>query len=304
MKSKVERYLFIIYLQFMKSFLKVKKLFYYFILNLRKNVFLHLLSLKLMAPFSWKKRITLLEYQKKYPEIIDLCKKRLPDNPGDAALLYELIARNLRNLNRPNEALKYIAKAREIESDPGSLDYEEGLIHFIKKDYSKARLFLENATKKGFDTAPLQIHLGKAYYQLGLSKRAEQCFRRVLKIYPKEGSIYFLLGIVLKNMNRYDEAKDAFLKAIQFGSDQKEEHLGLAEIYTRKGDLENAIKEYKHIIKIDPNSFVAHYFLGLIYEIQGNESQAIQELILANKINPDDEDTRLKLTRLLESNPQ
>ncbi len=304
MKSKAERYLFIFYLQFMKSFLKVKKLFYYFFLSLRKNVFLYLLTLRIMAPFSWKKRVTLLEYQKKFSEIIDLCKTRLPDNPREAAFLYELIARNLRNLNRPHEALKYITKAREIPNDSGSIDYEEGLIHFIKKDYSKARFLLENATKKGFDTAPLQIHLGKAYYQLGLSKRAEQCFRRVLKIYPKEGSIYFLLGIVLKNMSRYDEAKDSFLKAIQCGSDQKEEHLGLAEIYTRKGDLNNAINEYKHIIKIDPNSFVAHYFLGLIYEIQGNESDAIQELIIANKINPDDEETRLKLTRLLESNPK
>lgn len=304
MKSRVDRYLFLFYLQFMKTFLKVKKLFYSIFLSLRKNVFLYLLVLRVTAPFSWKKRISLLEYQKKYSESIDICKKRLPNNPGDAAFLYELIARNLRNLSRPNEALKYIAKAREFPNNSGSLDYEEGLIYFIKKDYSRARQFLESATKKGFDTAPLQIHLGKAYYQLGLSKRAEQSFRRVLKIFPKEGSIYFLLGIVLKNMSRYDEAKASFLKAIKFGSDQKEEHLGLAEIYTRKGDLENAIREYQYITKIDPDSFVAHYFLGLIYEIQGNESEAIRELIIANKINPDDEETRLKLTRLLESKPK
>ncbi|MBD3290852.1 tetratricopeptide repeat protein [candidate division KSB1 bacterium] len=304
MKSRVNRYLFILYLQLMKSFLRVKKLFYKLFLSIRKNVYLYLLVLKVMAPFSWKKRIALLEYQKKYAEVIDTCKKRLPGNPQTAALLYEIIARNLRNLDRPQEALKYIKKAREIRSCSGSLDYEEGLIYFIKKDYSKARQFLESAIKNDFDTAPLQIHLGKAYYQLGLSRRAEQCFRRVLKIYPKEGSIHFLLGIVLKNMERLDEAEAAFQKAILYGSDQREEHLGLAEIYTRRGEMDKAINEYKHILRIDPNSFVAHYFLGLIYEIQGDESAAISELIIANKINPEDEDTKQKLTRLLESNPK
>ena len=288
----------------MKLFLRAKKLFYKLFLSVRKNVYLYLLSLKILAPFSWKKRIALLEYHKKYSEIIDACKKRLPGNPQDAVFIYELIARNLRNLNRPQEALKYIAKAREIKPDSGSLDYEEGLIYFIKKDYSKARQLLERAVKNGFDSAPLQIHLGKAYYQLGLSRRAEQCFRQVLRIYPREGSIHFLLGIVLKNMERFEEAESEFLKAILYGSNQREEHLGLAEIYTRKGELEKAIEEYRHILKIDPDSFVAHYFLGLIYEIQGNDSEAIRELILANKINPDDGDTRAKLTRLLESNPK
>ena len=143
---------------------------------------------------------------------------------------------------------------------------------------SKARQVFERALKQGYNTAPLQIHLGKVYYQLGLYDKAEECFNQVLSIYPKEGSVYFLLGIVLKNKMLYMEAKNAFLKAIKYGSNQKEEHLGLAEIYTRQGEWSKAIHEYKQILHIAPNNFVAHYFLGLIYELQGNESEAIQEL--------------------------
>lgn len=274
------------------------------LLNIKKNIFLYHLSLILLAPFSWQKRVALLEFHKRYQKIINQCQKRLQKDKKNAPYLYEIIARNLRNLNKIDESIDYINKAKSFNYDNGSITYEQGLIYFIQKNYQKARQSLEDAVNNGYDTAPLQIHLGKTYYQLGLLDKAERCFRRVLKVYPKEGSIYFLLGIVLKNKMLYEEAEKAFLKAIKCGSDQKEEHLGLAEIYTRKGEWKKAMREYKQILEIEPECFVAHYFLGIIYDILGRDSAAIKELIIANKINPDDEDTRKKLTKLLASTPQ
>ena len=78
----------------------------------------------------------------------------------------------------------------------------------------------------------------------------------------------------------------------------------MAEIYTRRGEWERAIHEYKQILRFVPDCFIAHYFLGLIYDIQGKDSEAIRELITANKINPADEETKEKLTKILASTPQ
>lgn len=300
----IQRYFLIFYLQLLKIFLQIRKSSIFLLLNIQKNIFLHQLFLRLLAPFSWHKRTALLEFLGKYQKVVDRCHKRLLTNKKNEPYLYEIIARNYRNLNKLDAALTYIHDARRCHYNTGSIDYEHGLIFFMKKNYLNAKRLFELAIEKGYNTAPLQIHLGKVYYQLGLLDKAERCFRRVLELYPTEGSIYFLLAMVLKSKLLYDEAELAFLKAIKYGSDHKEEHLGLAEIYTKRGFWAKAIREYKMIKKIDPKSFVAHYFLGLIYEIQGKDSDAIQELILANKINPNDEDTKEKLTKLLVSAPQ
>ena len=300
----IRRFFLIFYLQILKIILQIRKTYYAIQLNFKKNVFIHHLSLKISAPFSWKQRIALLEFNNKYEQVIKLCKKRIKKDNKNKSFLNEVIARNYRNLNKIDEAFKYLDKAKDGDYNLGSIHYEHGLICFIKGDYLKAKKSLEYAIKEGYDSVPLQIHLGKIYYKLNLLDKAELCFRKVLNIYTKEGSIHFLMGVVLKNKKKYAEAETAFLRAIEYGSDHKEEHLGLAEIYTRSGNWVKAIREYKHISQIDPKSFVAHYFLGLIYEIQGRDSEAIKELIIANKIKPDDEDTKEKLTKLLESTPQ
>jgi tetratricopeptide (TPR) repeat protein len=298
--------LIIIYLKLWKVYLLFRRFLLSLELRWKRIRIFYILKLYLTSPFSWKSRIALLEYNKQYEEVIEMCSQRMTEisdqQPGELAEIYEIIGRNLRNLNRIDEALNSFLYARtKLKSKSPSLYYEIGLIHFIKRDYASARRSMETAIKMGYDTASLRIHLGKVYYQMGMLTRAEDCFKRVLNVYPREGSLYFLLGIVYKSNIEYQLAIEAFKNAIKYGSDQKEEHLGLAEIYTRMGYWNEAIQEYKQILEFEPDNFIAHYFLGWIYEIQGFEDEAIQEYLLANKIDPDDEDTKQKLTQILAS---
>ncbi|MCI0494537.1 tetratricopeptide repeat protein [candidate division KSB1 bacterium] len=294
-----------IYLKMWKLYLHARRFLIVLLIEFRKSKAFHIIKLYLIYPFSWKQRVALLEFKKRYADAIDLCKKKLLQmkTPGLklASEIYESLGRNQRNLNQLDDAFSSFLTAQEFNSKSPSLYYEIGLIHFMKRDYTAARRSMETAIKRGYDTASLRIHLGKVYYQMGMYNRAEDCFTRVLNVYPREGSIHFLLGIVYKSKVDYQLAIQAFKKAIEYGSDQKEEHLGLAEIYTRLGYWREAIQEYKQILDFDPENFIAHYFLGRIYEILGFEDNAIHEFIQANKISPDDEDTKQKLTQLLSS---
>lgn len=289
-----------------KAYLYLRKALILFEIRWKKIKAFYLLKLYLAYSFSWKSRATLLEYKKNYEAVIKICQKKLNEtdetNTDERAEIYETIGRNQRNLSRINEAYSSFQYAQKfLNSKSPSLHYEMGLIHFMKRNYILARHCLETAIRKGYDTALLRIHLGKVYYQMGLLTRAADCFKRVLNVYPREGSLYFLLGIVHKSKVEYHLAIEAFKNAIKYGSDQKEEHLGLAEIYTRLGYWDEAIREYKQVLEFDPDNFIAHYFLGWIYDIQGLDDEAIQEYLLANKINPDDEDTKQKLTQILAS---
>ncbi len=292
------------FLEFWKAYLLFRRFLLSLDLRWKKIRVPYILKLYLTYFFSWKSRIALKEYKKQYENAIQLCYHRMSKTVNrqseQLAEIYEIIGRNLRNLNRFDEALNSFLYARNnLKAKSPSLSYEIGLIHFIKRNYPSARQSLEAALRMGYDTASLRIHLGKVYYQMGMLSLAEECFKRVLRVYPREGSLYFLLGIVYKSNIEYQSAIDAFKSAIKYGSDQKEEHLGLAEIYTRLGYWNEAIQEYKQILKFDPDNFIAHYFLGWIYEIQGMDDEAIQEYLLANKIDPYDEDTKQKLTHLL-----
>lgn len=294
----------IAYLKLWKVYLLFRRFLFSLELRWKKIRAFYIFKLYLTYPFSWKSRIALLEQKKQYQDVIQLCNRRMSQKSlllsEELAEIYEIIGRNLRNLNRFDEAMNSFVYAKNIlKARSPSLSYEIGLIHFIKRDYPAARRSMETAVKMGYDTASLRIHLGKIYYQMGMLTRAEDCFKRVLRVYPREGSLYFLLGIVYKSNIEYQLAIDAFKNAIKYGSNQKEEHLGLAEIYTRLGYWNEAIQEYKHILKFEPDNFIAHYFLGWIYEIQGSEDEAIQEYLIANKIDPEDEDTKQKLTHLL-----
>lgn len=308
---KIEEYhipdrVIVAYLKLWKIYLLFRRFLLSLELRWKRIRAFYILKLYLTYPFSWKNRIALLEYKKLYDVVIELCfeqmRKKNSIPPEQLAEIYEIIGRNLRNLNRFDEALNSFLYARNnLKAKSPSLSYEIGLIHFIKRDYPTARRSMETAVKMGYDTASLRIHLGKIYYQMGMLTRAEDCFKRVLRVYPREGSLYFLLGIVYKSNVEYQLAIEAFKNAIKYGSNQKEEHLGLAEIYTRLGYWNEAIQEYRHILKFEPDNFIAHYFLGWIYEIQGLEEEAIQEYLVANKIDPEDEDTKQKLTNLLAS---
>lgn len=294
----------IAYLKLWKVYLLFRRFLFSLVLRWKKIRAFYILKLYFTYPFSWKSRIALLEHKKHYEDVIQSCYQRMNKKAlllsDELAEIYEIMGRNLRNLNRFDEAMNSFLYAKSIlKSASPSLNYEIGLIHFIKRDYPAARRLMETAVKMGYDTASLRIHLGKVYYQMGMLARAEDCFKRVLRAFPKEGSLYFLLGIVYKSSVEYHLAIEAFQNAIKYGSDQKEEHLGLAEIYTRMGYWKEAIQEYQRILEFENDNFIAHYFLGWIYEIQGWHDQAIQEYLLANKIDPNDEDTKQKLTNLL-----
>ena len=55
----------------------------------------------------------------------------------------------------------------------------------------------------------------------------------------------------------------------------------------------------KRVLDLDPSNFSAHYALGSIYEILGENSRAIDELLKAHRIDSGDERTKQKLERLL-----
>jgi adenylate cyclase len=67
-----------------------------------------------------------------------------------------------------------------------------------------------------------------------------------------------------------DEAIECSLKALEIDPALAEAHAAHGQALELKGDLEGAEREYQTAIKLEPNTSVAHFYLGSMYLVQGN----------------------------------
>ncbi len=113
------------------------------------------------------------------------------------------------------------------------------------KDDDALKLF--NAVMKAHrDLAPPYINVGLIEIRKDNLDAAETALQHAATLAPKQPEIYNGLGIVYRRQGRFNEAKDAYLKAIQVSPDYANAYLNLGilnEIYLN--NLGAALDHYK-----------------------------------------------------------
>jgi tetratricopeptide (TPR) repeat protein len=84
------------------------------------------------------------------------------------------------------------------------------------------------------------LNRGKAYFDVGEFEKAEADFEAGIEINPRYATIYQSYGLLKYELERYDEAKELFLKAIQFEPDNSLVYYNLAMTYMRLDELKDA----------------------------------------------------------------
>lgn len=121
----------------------------------------------------------------------------------------------LKQLGEPEEAIKMFEKAIGLKKDSANAHFELGRYYYDEDQYEKALFHLEEAKK-------------------------------VLK---NEPLVYHYLGLTLCVMDKTDEAKKIFKKALKLEKDDKDYlYFGLFCLSKREGDEENKAY-YKSLIK-------------------------------------------------------
>ncbi|MBI2011615.1 O-antigen ligase family protein [Candidatus Daviesbacteria bacterium] len=75
---------------------------------------------------------------------------------------------------------------------------------------------------------------------------------RAIKLAPTDPKLLVNKAIVLEEIGKKKEVEEAYKFAINLKPDYAEAHFGLAYFYEKQKDKENAIKEYKEVLKIVP----------------------------------------------------
>jgi len=87
-------------------------------------------------------------------------------------------------------------------------------------------------------------------------------------------SDYVKEGIEYTNQEKYDEAMESFLKAVEKNPKDPEGYYSLGGIYNFKERYPEAEQAFKTAIGLDPTHHNAHYSLGYTYEMMGKKVEA------------------------------
>jgi len=124
-----------------------------------------------------------------------------------------------------------------------------------------------------------------AHFGLGISLfatnnrwKASGEFRKVIQLDPTFQDAYKWLGDLLVNSPRrlYDQAIQAYQRAVELAPDYAEALVGLGDARQAKGQYDEAIAEYQKALALEPENARVHYGLGKIYY---NEKQLYHEAV-------------------------
>jgi DNA-binding winged helix-turn-helix (wHTH) protein/Tfp pilus assembly protein PilF len=116
---------------------------------------------------------------------------------------------------------------------------------------------------------------------------AERAFRRAIELKPEYGDAHQRYGIYLTAMGRFDEAQAALDRAQTLDPLSRiTATIGAyPSYYGRRFDA--AVRQYRHVLQLDPGFSMAHFRLGLALAQQGSYPAAIEELMVAQGLSND-----------------
>ncbi|MBW1649941.1 MAG: tetratricopeptide repeat protein [Deltaproteobacteria bacterium] len=134
-----------------------------------------------------------------------------------------------------------------------------------------------------------------------LKKDAEALeeIENLLKKNPKDIQLLITNGDIYLKLKNIKKAEEKFLKAIEISPQLKKIYFILADIYTQANDFNNVTQIYNSFIRQFPNSYEGYLMLGKLSVKAGKIKKAEKALKKALEINPDSEDTKFEIIKLL-----
>lgn len=102
--------------------------------------------------------------------------------------------------------------------------------------------------------------------------------REVVSKDPKNLDAWIKLGNVLMDTNRYQEAVEAYGKALELDPRNVNVRVDMGTCYKNSGRPEIAVREYKKALELDPNHLNAHRNLAVVMaDDMKDKAQAVRE---------------------------
>ncbi|MDG4715036.1 alkaline phosphatase family protein [Winogradskyella marincola] len=159
-------------------------------------------------------------------------------------------------------------------------------ISIATKDFDKAEIYLKELKTRDkyfeintyFSEAKILINKGKVHEALKLLNKA--------KNNKPNSEVWYQIGNIYRQLNEFENAKEAYESSLKYESDKAKTHQALAETYIRLGDYEEAIDHAFVAIELVKYFPKAHYTLGEALEKFGDLENAKKAYETAAMLKP------------------
>ncbi len=144
----------------------------------------------------------------------------------------------------------------------------------------------EEARKLGPTVVEIYVALGALHHQRGDRAASLEAFRGGLQVKPGDRSLLFNAAVVASELEKFDEAKGFAEKALE--KNPKDVDLLLLEgsILDRQGARAAAIEVLLRADKLRPNDAQIQFRLGNVYYAEGRGPEAVEAYRKALKKDP------------------
>lgn len=137
------------------------------------------------------------------------------------------------------------------------------------------------------------------HYLNGEWSEARESFQGLLKAFPSDAHILWLLGKTEYALGRLDESIGRYRQAVRLRPDFGNAYYELGVCYYRCGRLEEGLDAFNTVRKLRNQSHaMAAYFVGLINHLLGNDEEALEGFTSLRKVSPESKIANFYLAQL------
>lgn len=134
------------------------------------------------------------------------------------------------------------------------------------------------------------LNQGIALGSLGKYDEAIQAFNKAIEINPQYEAAWYLKGAALNGLGMYNDAIQAYDNVIEINPLNESAWHGKGITLGNLGKYDEAVQAFNKAIEINPRSAAGWYLKGAALDHQGKVFEAIQACNNATEINPQDAD--------------
>ena len=128
---------------------------------------------------------------------------------------------------------------------------------------------------------------GNNALQMRDARRAQELFEKVIQLRADYHGAHFNLGLALAAQNKIDEALSEFHKEEQISPDNPRPYMAAASLENFRGHKDDAMEEWRRLLKADPKNRDAASNLGQLLYQSGKYSESAEVLEGGLKAAPD-----------------
>jgi len=198
---------------------------------------------------------------------------------------YYLLAAIEKSEGNQEKALEIYQRILAVDSSDTLAAYKCGLIHIEKSDLNRAARIAEDLIRRFPQRAHGYCLKGLVNFQRENYADATSNFNASLNITPLLEAYYFL-GLCYYNRGELENALNQFRCILDVVPDSREARLMTGMILIGQKRLDDAINEIQKVLQKNDGDAIAHNLLGNVYIARGFFNEGMREFSRANQIDP------------------